>query len=202
MSGPRIAVLVSGSGTNLQALLDAAAAGTLGAEIALVVSNREGVAALDRARTAGVPAEVLRHGDFADRATYDRALVERIRNAGASIVVLAGFMRIVTEVLLDAFAGHVVNIHPSLLPAFPGVDAQAQALAHGVKVSGCTAHLVDRGVDSGPILVQRAVPVLDDDDVDRLRARILTEEHRALPEAVRALAEGRVVVEGRRARIV
>lgn len=198
---PRIAVLVSGSGTNLQALLDADAAGRLGAKVALVVSNRPGVAALERARAAGVPAFVLSHKDFSDREAYDRALVDRIRGDGCTMVVLAGFMRLVTRVLLEAFPDRVVNVHPSLLPAFPGVDAQAQALAHGAKVTGCTVHLVDEGKDTGPILLQRSVPVLDDDDVETLRLRILAEEHRALPEAVRALAEGRVVRDGRRVRI-
>ena len=201
MTPPSIAVLVSGSGPNLQALLDADAAGSLGAKVTLVISNKDGVPALDRARRAGVEAVVLSHKGFADREAYDRALVDRIRAAGCQIVVLAGFMRLVTRVLLEAFPERVVNIHPSLLPAFPGVDAQAQALAHGVKVTGCTVHLVDLGTDSGPILVQRAVAVHDDDDVERLRERILAEEHRALPEAVRALAEGRVVLEGRRTRI-
>jgi phosphoribosylglycinamide formyltransferase-1 len=199
---PKVAVLVSGSGTNLQALLDADAAGVLGARVVLVVSNKPGVGALDRAARAGVDHVVISHRGFPDRESFDAAVVERIRRAGASIVVLAGFMRLVTPVMLRAFAGRVVNVHPSLLPAFPGVDAQAQAWSHGVKVSGCTVHLVDEGLDSGPILVQRAVPVLAEDDVRSLRERILAEEHRALPEAVRALAEGRVVVEGRRARIL
>ncbi len=199
---PKVAVLVSGSGTNLQALLDADSAGTLGARVALVISNKPGVGALDRATRAGVAARVVSHRDFPDRESFDAALVELIRASGSSIVVLAGFMRLVTPVLLRAFPGRVVNVHPSLLPAFPGTDAQAQAAAHGVKVSGCTVHLVDEGLDSGPILVQRAVAVLPDDDADALRARILREEHQALPEAVRALAQGRVVLDGRLARIL
>jgi phosphoribosylglycinamide formyltransferase-1 len=197
-----VGVLVSGSGSNLQSLLDAARDGDLGAPVGLVLSNKPGVLALERARRAGVPAEVVPHGNFPSREAFDARLVERLRAHAVDTVVLAGFLRVVTAVLLDAFPGRVVNIHPSLLPAFPGMNAQAQALAHGVKVTGCTAHLVDAGLDSGPILVQRAVAVLPDDSVDSLRDRILAEEHRCLPEAVAALVAGRVALEGRRARVL
>ncbi|HEV8325021.1 MAG TPA: phosphoribosylglycinamide formyltransferase [Myxococcota bacterium] len=194
----RLGVLVSGSGTNLQAVLDAIAAGTLDAEVTLVLSNRPGVQALDRARAAGVAARVLPHEGL-DRSAYDAALVQALRDAGVELVVLAGFMRVVTSVLLGAFPDRVLNIHPSLLPAFPGVNAQEQALAHGVKVSGCTVHLVVPEVDTGPILVQAAVPVRESDDEARLRARILRQEHRILPLAIRLLGEGRVQrVEGSR----
>ncbi len=200
MSEPlRVAVLVSGSGTNLQSLLDAAASGDLGsARVVGVISNRPGAGALLRAERAGVPALVLDHKSFADRAAFDAALREGVTSLGADLVVLAGFMRVLTPVFLDAFAGRVINIHPSLLPSFPGVDAQGQAFAHGVKVTGCTVHFVDAGLDSGPIISQSAVPVRDDDDAETLRARILVEEHRLLREVVRDLAEGRLRREGRR----
>lgn len=194
----RVGVLVSGSGTNLQALLDADAAGALGASVCVVLSNVPGVAALDRATKAGVATAVIPHRGFATREDFDRALVETLRAHGVELVVLAGFLRIVTHVLLDAFPQRVVNVHPSLLPAFPGLHAQAQALEHGVRVAGCTVHLVDAGMDTGPILAQSAVPVLDGDTVDTLRARILREEHRTLVATVNALAAGRVRIDGRR----
>ncbi len=194
----RVGVLVSGSGTNLQALLDADAAGALGATVCVVLSNVPGVAALDRATKAGVATAVIPHRGFATREDFDRALVETLRAHGVELVVLAGFLRIVTHVLLDAFPQRVVNVHPSLLPAFPGLHAQAQALEHGVRVAGCTVHLVDAGMDTGPILAQSAVPVLDGDTVDTLRARILREEHRTLVATVNALAAGRVRIDGRR----
>lgn len=195
----RAAVLVSGGGTNLQALLDAR--DDLGAELRVVVSNRADAFALERARRAGVEALCLSHKDFASREDFDRALRDALLARGVELVVLAGFMRVLTPVFLDAFPDRVINVHPALLPAFPGVDAQAQALAHGVKVTGCTVHLVDAGVDTGPILAQVAVPVRDDDTVETLRARILAEEHRLLPAAVRDVAAGRVTREGRRARV-
>ncbi len=196
----RAAVLVSGGGTNLQALLDARDAGTLGADIVLVVSNKPGVGALDRAAKHHVPAEVISHKDFPTRESFDAALVAALRARGVELVVLAGFMRVVTPVFLDAFPGRVLNVHPALLPSFPGVHAQAQALAYGVRVTGATVHFVDAGVDTGPILAQAPVPVLDDDTVETLGARILREEHRLLVGAVHAVATGRAHVEGRRVR--
>jgi phosphoribosylglycinamide formyltransferase-1 len=197
-----VGVLVSGSGTNLQALLDAGRASRLGgATIRLVVSNKSGVRALERAAAAGVAAEVVDHKAFADRAAFEAALVERLRAAGVELVVLAGFMRILGATFLDAFPGRVVNVHPALLPAFPGVDGQGQALAAGARLAGCTVHFVDAGVDSGPIVAQAAVPVLDGDTAETLSARILAEEHRLLPAVVRWIAEGRVIVEGRRVRV-
>ncbi len=197
----RLGVLVSGSGTNLQALLDAEAAGSLSGSVAVVISNKHGVAALDRAAKHGVPSVVISHREHATREDFDRALVATLREHGVELVVLAGFMRIVTRVFLDAFPQRVVNVHPSLLPAFPGVDAQAQALAYGAKVTGCTVHLVDAGVDTGPILAQTPVAVLDDDTVDTLKARILREEHRTLVAAVNAVATGRARLDGRRVTI-
>ncbi len=197
----RAAVLVSGSGTNLQALLDAEAAGQLAARVCVVVSNKPGVRALERARDAGVPHLVMPHGEHPTREAYDAAVVAALRAHGAEMVVLAGFMRLVTPVLLDAFPRRVLNVHPSLLPAFPGLDAQGQALAWGARVTGATVHLVDAGLDTGPIVAQAPVPVLDDDTRDTLAARILREEHRLLVSAVNALATGRVAVEGRRVKI-
>ncbi len=195
----RAAVLVSGGGTNLQALLDAR--DDLGAELCVVVSNRADAFALERARRAGVEAMCLSHKDFATREGFDGALRDALLARGVELVVLAGFMRVLTPVFLDAFPDRVINVHPALLPAFPGVDAQAQALAYGAKVTGCTVHLVDAGVDTGPVIAQAAVPVRDDDTVETLRARILAEEHRLLPAAVRDVAAGRVTREGRRVRV-
>jgi phosphoribosylglycinamide formyltransferase-1 len=193
-----LGVLVSGSGTNLQAILDAVRARALDARIAVVISNKPGVGALDRAARAGVVTEVIAHKAFASREAFDAEVVARLRSHGVDLVVLAGFMRVVTSVLLDAFPHRVVNIHPSLLPAFPGVDAQGQALSAGVKITGCTVHFVDNGTDTGPVIAQAAVPVLDDDSHDTLRDRILAMEHRIFPAALQWIAEGRVRVEGRR----
>jgi len=162
------------------------------------------VLALSRAESRGVPTRVIAHRDYPSREAFDAALVSSLREAGVEWVVLAGFMRLLTKTMLDAFPLRIVNIHPALLPAFPGVDAQEQALDYGVKVSGCTVHLVDEGTDTGPIVLQRVVPVLDGDDADTLRRRILVEEHGALVEALRLIATGRLQVipgtEGRRAR--
>jgi phosphoribosylglycinamide formyltransferase 1 len=201
-----LGVLVSGSGTNLQALLDAIGAQTLDARVAVVVSNKEGTGGVERATRAGVPAVVVDHKAYGGREAFDAKVVEALRAHGVEWVVLAGFMRIVTSVLLDAYPMRVINIHPALLPSFPGVDAQRQALDYGVRVSGCTVHFVDAGTDTGPIVAQRAVPVLPGDDVESLRARILTEEHLLLPEALGWIAEGRVRVvageAGKRARVI
>jgi phosphoribosylglycinamide formyltransferase-1 len=196
-----LGVLVSGSGTNLQAILDAVAAGTLDARVRVVVSNKQGAFALERAARAGVPTVVLSHKDYASREAFDAAVVSALRAHGVDTVVLAGFMRIVTPVLLGAFPSRVVNIHPSLLPAFPGVDAQAQALAHGARITGCTVHLVDAGMDTGPIVAQAAVPVLESDTVDALRDRVLAMEHRLLPAVLQWMSEGRVRVDGRSVRV-
>ena len=190
-----LGVLASGSGTNLQAVLDAIAAGKLDARVAVVVSNVEGAGALERARSAGVPAVVVDHGKHADRRSFDAAVVDVLRARGVEWVVLAGFMRLLTDVLLDAFPLRVVNIHPALLPAFPGVHAQRQALEYGVRVTGCTVHLVDRGTDTGPIVAQAAVRVREGDDEETLRLRILRREHELLPRVLQWIAEGRVVAE-------
>ncbi|HEY4185333.1 MAG TPA: phosphoribosylglycinamide formyltransferase [Polyangia bacterium] len=195
----RIAVLASGSGTNLQALIDANARGQLGpGRLVVVGSNVAGCGALARAAAASLETFVLAHRGYPTREAFDQALVTALRGHGVELVVLAGFMRILTAELLGAFPGRVVNIHPSLLPAFPGVNSQAQAFHYGVKVTGCTVHFVELGVDSGPIIAQAAVPVRDDDDAERLRQRILVEEHALLPAVVRALCEGRVAMTGRK----
>jgi phosphoribosylglycinamide formyltransferase-1 len=202
----KLGILVSGSGTNLQAILDAIADHSLDAEIRLVVSNLPNVRALDRARDAGVPHRVLSHRDYASRDAFDQALVDTLRASGVEWVALAGFMRVLTPRFLAAFERRVVNIHPALLPAFPGVHAQKQALDYGVKVAGCTVHFVDEGVDTGPIIAQRAVEVRDDDDASTLGARILEQEHAIYVEVLRWLAADRVKVvpgeSGARARVV
>jgi phosphoribosylglycinamide formyltransferase 1 len=183
-----LGVLVSGSGTNLQAIFDAIAERRLDARVRLVVSNKAGVRALERAEQAGVPARVLSHRDHASREAFDAALVDALRDAGATWVVLAGFMRLLTPVFLQAFPWRVVNIHPALLPAFPGVDAQQQAIDYGVKVTGCTVHLVDEGTDTGPILAQRPLLVRDGEDTNSLRARLLELEHETLVQALSDIA--------------
>ncbi|HVZ21833.1 MAG TPA: phosphoribosylglycinamide formyltransferase, partial [Vicinamibacterales bacterium] len=180
----RIGVLISGRGSNLQALIDATRDGRLDAEIAVVISNVDHVQGLERARAAGIEAICLSHRGWRSRDEYDRALARELTARGVALVCLAGFMRLVGAPLLEAFPRAILNIHPSLLPAFPGVDAQGQALAHGVKVSGVTVHFVDANLDAGPIILQRTVPVLDDDTTETLAARILVEEHRAYPDAV------------------
>jgi phosphoribosylglycinamide formyltransferase 1 len=190
-----LGVLVSGSGTNLQAILDAIRQGTLEARVAVVVSNVPDAGAIERARTAGVETVVIDHRGFADRAAFDAAVVRVLRERGVELVVLAGFMRMLTPVLLDAFPMRVVNVHPALLPAFPGIRGQRQALDYGVRVAGCTVHFVDGGTDTGPIIAQAAVPVNDDDDEATLTARILEKEHELLPRVLGWIAQGRVSVE-------
>ena len=199
----RIGVLVSGRGTNLQALLDAQAAGNLGGEVVVVVSNHAGIPALERAAQAGVPSVVLERQEFPTRLLHHRAIADALVAHGVEIVVLAGFDRILHPEVVRRFEHRILNVHPSLLPAFAGgLHAQADALAYGVKISGCTVHFVTEDVDAGPIILQAAVPVMDDDTVETLSARILAEEHRILPEAVRLLATGRLRVEGRRVRVL
>lgn len=193
-----IGVLVSGSGSNLQAIIDGCEAGKVPASVACVVSNRADAFGLERARKHGIPAIHLDHRRFSGREEYDAAVVEILREHNVNLVVLAGFMRIVTPVLLAAFPEAVMNIHPALLPAFPGLHAQHQALAYGVKVSGCTVHFVDAGTDTGPIILQGVVPVIEGDSEESLSTRIQVEEHRIYPEAIRLFAEGRLRIDGRR----
>ena len=200
MSNRRIAVLISGRGSNLQALIDAVAGGHLNATIAVVISNRADAQGLDRARTAGIPAVALPHRDFASREAFETALVAELRERDVSLVCLAGFMRLLGPTFLAAFGDRTLNVHPSLLPAFPGVDAQQQALDHGVKVAGATVHLVTGELDGGPIVAQGAVPVFDGDTASSLAARILEVEHRIYPEAVASVLDGGWTIQGRRYR--
>ena len=193
-----VGVLISGRGSNLGALIEAVERRRLSARIAVVVSNRPAAAGLERARQAGIETLVLDHREFRSRDEYDARLAQELRARHVSLVCLAGFMRIVGPRLLDAFPAAVLNIHPSLLPAFPGVDAQRQALEHGVKISGATVHFVTPELDGGPIVLQAAVPVLDTDTVESLAARILVEEHRLYPEAVGIVLTGGWRIEGRR----
>ena len=189
-----LGVLISGTGTNMAAVLSAVESGELDARVEVVVSNRADAKGLVRAAAQGVATAVIDHKAFASRSEFDGALVAELCSRGVEWVVLAGFMRVVTPVFLDAFPDRVINIHPSLLPSFPGVDAQAQALAYGARITGCTVHLVDAGVDTGPIIAQASVPVLPGDDRERLAARILDREHRLLVEALSLAAQGRLRV--------
>jgi phosphoribosylglycinamide formyltransferase 1 len=196
----KIGVLVSGTGTNLQALLDAQARGELApAEIAVVVSNKRGAPALARAAAAGVPAELVEHGGL-ERAVFEARLLDVLARHAVEAVVLAGFMRVLTAHFVERFPLRIINTHPALLPAFPGVDAPAQAIAYGVKLSGATVHFVDTSVDGGPIIAQVAVAVEDGDDAKTLHARIQREEHRLLPIVVRRLAAGELSCQGRTVR--
>ena len=195
---PVIAVLVSGSGSNLQAIIDATERGEIPGRVGLVVSNKADAYGLTRASRHGIPTVVVDHKAFESREAFDAKLVEVIRASGAKLVCLAGFMRVVTPVFLRAFPHRILNIHPALLPSFPGTHGPGQALRYGVRFSGCTVHFLDDGVDTGPIIVQAVVPVYEDDTEDALAARILKEEHRIYPMAIRLFLEGRLTVEGRR----
>ena len=192
-----LGVLLSGSGSNLQALIDAIAAGRLDARIAVVISNVPDALGLERARAHGLAAIVVAHREAPSREAYDARLVEVLRTHGVALVVLAGFMRLVTPVLLNAYPSRVVNVHPALLPAFPGLHAERQALTHGVRLTGVTVHFVDEETDHGPILAQAAVPIMPNDTEAMLHARIQRQEHRLYPLAIQLIAEGRVRVEGR-----
>jgi phosphoribosylglycinamide formyltransferase 1 len=194
----RLGVLISGRGSNLQAIVEAIASGRLDATVAVVIANRADAAGLRRAEAAGIPTLVREHRGYPSRADYDAALVSDLRRHEVDLVCLAGFMRLLSPSFIEAFPNAVLNVHPSLLPAFPGVDAQAQALAHGVKVAGCTVHFVTAELDAGPIIRQAAVPVRPDDTVETLSARVLVEEHRIYPEAIAAVLAGGWRLDGRR----
>ncbi len=199
----KVGVLVSGRGSNLQAIIDAIERGDVPAEIAVVISNHPGVMALERAARHGIPAVVIERQPGSNRAAQQQAIVAELQRRGVELLVLAGFDRIIGPDLLQAFPMRIINIHPSLLPAFGGgLHAQADALEYGAKVSGCTVHFVTEDIDGGPIIAQACVPVREDDTADTLAARILEQEHRILPQAVRLFAEGRLRVEGRRVRIL
>ena len=194
----RLGVLISGRGSNLQAIIDAIGSGQLDASIAVVISNQPAAAGLARARAAGLSTEVLDHKAFRSRRDYDVALAGLLRRYDVGLVCLAGFMRLLGPAFIEAFPNAVLNVHPSLLPAFPGVDAQRQALDHGVKVAGCTVHVVTAELDAGPIIAQSAVPVLPADTVETLSARILVQEHRLYPLAIGVVLAGGWKVDGRR----
>ena len=197
----RLAVLASGRGSNLQAIIDTIEKGWLQAVLAVVISNKAEAQALERARTHGAPSVFLDPKATPGREAYDVAILEQLRQHDVGLVVLAGYMKIVTRMLLEPYANRIMNIHPSLLPSFPGLAAQQQALDWGAKMSGCTVHFVEEGVDTGPIIQQAAVPVLEGDTAESLEARILEQEHRIYPEAIQLFAEGRLAIEGRRVRI-
>lgn len=194
----RLGVLISGNGTNLQAIIDRCETGELNAEVVCVISNKAAAFGLERAKKHGIAALHLDHKSFANRNEYDAALVNCLLEYKVDLVILAGFMRIVTPVLLDAFPNRVMNIHPALLPSFAGLDAQKQALEYGVKVSGCTVHFVDAGTDTGPIILQSTVPVMENDSEETLSQRIHLEEHKLYPAAIQLFATGRLKVAGRR----
>jgi phosphoribosylglycinamide formyltransferase 1 len=196
--GRRLGILISGRGSNLQSIIDATRQGRLDATVGIVISNRPGAAGLARARAAGIEARSINPREFADRDACDRAIADLLRDRRVDLVCLAGYMRLVGSSLLDAFRHRILNIHPSLLPAFPGLYAQRQALEHGVCVTGATVHLVTAELDNGPIVIQAAVPVLTDDTVETLAARILVEEHRIYPEAIQIALDGGWTVVGRR----
>jgi phosphoribosylglycinamide formyltransferase-1 len=193
----RLGILISGRGSNFEAIANAIARRKLEAEIAIVISNRAAAAGLDIARERGIPMRVIESRGM-EREAWDKLVIDEFHTHDVELVCLAGFMRLLSASFVEAFPGRVLNIHPSLLPAFPGLDAQRQALEYGVRITGCTVHIVDEFLDSGPILAQSAVPVLDDDTVETLSARILSQEHLIYPKAIQYLAEKRVTLNGRR----
>ena len=199
MATLKVGVLISGRGSNLRALIDGCAGGRIPAEIVLVVSNRPDAGGLEHAHRANIPTRIIDHRQFADRATFDTAMTDALRAAGVELLCLAGFMRLLSPGFVATWRNRMINIHPSLLPAFPGLDTHARALAAGVRFAGCTVHFVRDETDTGPIIVQAAVPVLPDDTEASLAARVLEAEHRAYPLALRLVAEGRVRVDGERA---
>ena len=198
----RVAVCVSGGGTNLQAIIDAIASGKIeNAQIVRVISNNKNAYALTRAQNAGIEGICVSPRDYGNRELFNEALLKCLKETDPDLIVLAGFMVAVPACVINAFRGKIINIHPALLPAFKGLDAQGQALKYGVKIAGCTVHFVDAGMDSGPIILQSAVPVYDEDTHDTLAARILVQEHTILPEAVKLWCEGRLEVRDRRVKI-
>jgi len=194
----KIGVLISGEGTNLQAIIDAVERGELKADIRVVISNKAAARGLERARRRGIPTEVIDHRKFATRENFDRALAAALNARAVELVACAGFMRILSPMMVRAFPNRIMNIHPALCPAFPGVNAQKAALDYGVRFTGCTVFFVSEGVDDGPIIIQAIVPISPDDDEERLSARIHAEEHRIYPHAIRLFQEGRLEVRGRK----
>lgn len=197
----RLGVLISGSGTNLQAIIDAAEAGTLDAEVALVISDRADAFGLERARTHGIETALVERGGFASAADFNAAIRETLRDHAVEWVVMAGYMRLLGREVLDAFPDHVLNLHPALLPSFPGADGIGDALDYGVKVTGVTVHFANENFDEGPVIAQEALAVFEDDTKESLAARIHEIEHRIYPTALQLIAEGRVSIVGRKARI-
>jgi len=198
MASTRLGILISGTGSNMKSIVAACEAGEVPAEVGVVISNRVDAPGITWATEHGLETAVLSHRDFADREAHDRAVVDRLQEAGADWVCLAGYMRLLSVVFVDAYPNRILNIHPALLPSFPGLHGQRQAWEYGVKVSGCTVHLVDLELDHGPIVIQRSVPVFSDDDEDLLSARILEQEHIAYPEALKALLTQSWSLDGRR----
>ncbi|MBO6236857.1 MAG: phosphoribosylglycinamide formyltransferase [Schwartzia sp.] len=197
-----LGVLCSGRGTNLQSILAAVDSGQIPAPVGVVLTDVPDVKALERAEKAGIPHFCVNRKNFADKQAFEEALVGKLREYGVTLVILAGFMRILSPYFVHEFSGHILNIHPSLLPSFGGAHAHRDVLAYGVKVSGCTIHFVDEGMDSGPIILQTAVPVLDSDDEDTLAARVLEQEHKLYPKAIELFLKGKLKVEGRKVRIL
>lgn len=197
----KLGVLVSGSGSNLQAIIDNIDKGLLDGEIKVIISNNTDAYALVRAKKHNIPSVIIKHSDFENREDFDRKMIDVLKSLSVDLVVMAGFMRLLTPLFLNAFPMKIMNIHPAILPAFAGIHAQKRAADHGVRFSGCTVHFADEGVDSGPIIIQAIVPAYDDDTEDTLAARILEEEHRIYPQAIQFYAEGRIEVNGRKVRI-
>ncbi len=197
-----LGVLCSGRGTNLQSILASVDNGQIPAPVGVVLTDKPDAKALERAEKAGIPHFCVNRKNFADKQAFEKALVEKLREHGVTLVILAGFMRILSPYFVHEFSGRILNIHPSLLPSFGGAHAHRDVLAYGVKVSGCTIHFVDEGMDSGPIILQTAVPVLDSDDEDTLAARVLEQEHKLYPRAIELFLKGKLKIEGRKVRIL
>jgi phosphoribosylglycinamide formyltransferase-1 len=197
----KLGILVSGNGSNLQSIIDHIEKGSLKAIIKIVISNNPDAYGITRAKKHGIPVAVIKNGDFKNKEEFDLELIRILRSNNVDLVILAGFMRIITPTLLNAFPQKIMNIHPALLPSFPGTHGQKQAVEYGVKISGCTVHFVDEGVDTGPIIIQSAVPVFDDDTEETLAARILKEEHRIYPQAIQLFAGDKIEIKGRKVRI-
>ena len=202
MREEKLGILCSGRGSNLASIIEAVERGAISAEIAVVIADKRDAYALERARAKGIPAVAVVYRDYAERADFERAMLDELHAHDVTLVILAGFMRILSPVFVHAYTGRILNIHPALLPSFPGAHAHRDALAYGVKVSGCTVHFVDEGMDSGPIILQASVPVTEDDTEETLAARVLEQEHRIFPEAIKLYVEDRLRTDGRRVHIL
>jgi phosphoribosylglycinamide formyltransferase-1 len=198
----KIAVLLSGSGSNLQSIIDSVESGNLTLKIGVIISNKQDAYGLTRAANHGIPSEFINHKDYDGRESFEKKLIEVLEGYGIELVVLAGFMRVLTPLFVNHFHHRIINIHPAILPSFPGTQGQKQAFDYGVRFSGCSTHFVDEGTDTGPIILQAIVPVLPDDTIETLGARILKEEHRICPESLSLWSQGRLAIEGRKVRIL